>query len=179
MLGKLGKLRQKHPCHASSPEGDQPALPETWVRITIRPVTVWAAPSWVTLVQTVPRKVLILGGGWGQGWQRGWEKQELTCSGHQPPDGRDLFSPRNNPDLVWPEVDIIWRGSLRKENNKTKIKCRVSKGSRAWGSSLSRDIPSKPTYFSPVLFFCADELRVQKFRVIRYLLNTEWNETQD
>lgn len=119
------------------------------------------------------------GGGWGQGWQRGWEKQELTCSGHQPPDGRDLFSPRNNPDLVWPEVDIIWRGSLRKENNKTKIKCRVSKGSRAWGSSLSRDIPSKPAYFSPVLFFCADELRVQKFRVIRYLLNTEWNETQD
>lgn len=70
---------------------------------------------------------------------------------------RLVFLPRNNPDLVWPEVDTIWGGSLRGENNETKIKHRVSKGSRAWGSSLFRDIPSKPAYFSPVLFSCADE----------------------
>ena len=95
-----------------------------------------------------------LGGGRGKGDRRGGRNRSADILWASAAWWKRLvFLPRNNPDLVWPEVDTIWGGSLRKENNKTKIKCRVSKGSRAWGSSLSRDIPSKPAYFSPVLVF--------------------------
>ena len=112
----------------------------------------------------------------GQGLRRGWEKKgcwhSQTISSLRE---ETWFLPRNNLDLVWPEVDKIWGCSLRKENIKTKIKCRVSKGSGAWDSSLISEIPSKPTYFSPVLLSHADEQRVQRYGVIRHLLNTEWN----
>ena len=41
---KVRETEAETPCRASPPEGDRPALPETCVGITIRPVTMLAAP---------------------------------------------------------------------------------------------------------------------------------------